>query len=49
MWLLRPIRRQRNKELVLKAIDEIIDVHDRYKNFSHYTQEQAKVYKGNNM
>ena len=39
----------KNKELVLKAIDEIIDVHDRYKNFSHYTQEQAKVYIGNNM
>jgi HEAT repeat protein len=31
-----------NEELVAKAIDEIIDVHDRYKNFSFLTQAQAK-------
>ena len=31
-----------NEEIVAKAIDEIIDVHDRYKNFSFLTQAQAK-------
>ena len=31
-----------NKELVADAIAEIIDVHDRYRNFSIYTQEQAR-------
>jgi hypothetical protein len=30
-----------NKELVLQALDEIIDVHDRYKDFSILTQQQA--------
>jgi len=33
-----------NKELVLQAIDEIIDVHDRYKDFAILTQEQATAY-----
>ena len=33
-----------NKELVLQAIDEIIDVHHRYKNFAALTQEQAIDY-----
>lgn len=33
-----------NKSLVKDAIDEIIDVHDRYKNFSVYTQEEAINY-----
>lgn len=33
-----------NRELVLEAIDEIIDVHERYKNFSVKTQEEAIVY-----
>jgi hypothetical protein len=31
----------KNKELVAKAKLEIIDVHDRYKNFAFYSQEQA--------
>jgi len=31
-----------NKQLVAEAIDEIIDVHDRYRNFSFYTQDEAK-------
>ncbi len=31
-----------NHDVVEKAIEEIIDVHDRYKDFSFYTQEQAK-------
>ena len=33
-----------NKELVNDAIEEIIDVHHRYRNFSVKTQEEAKVY-----
>jgi hypothetical protein len=33
-----------NRELVQDAFEEIIDVHDRYKNFSFYTQEQARQY-----
>lgn len=33
-----------NKELVCKALDEIIDVHDRYKDFAILTQAQAKQY-----
>jgi HEAT repeat protein len=33
-----------NKELVLKALDEIIDVHDRYKDFAVLTQRQAVTY-----
>lgn len=33
-----------NKPLVAKAIDEIIDVHSRYRNFSFMTQEEAKAY-----
>lgn len=37
-----------NEALVKDAIDEIIDVHDRYKDFSFYTQSQAKEYIANN-
>lgn len=33
-----------NKELVEEALEEIIDVHRRYRNFSHFTQEQARQY-----
>ena len=33
-----------NLELVNQAIDEIIDVHHRYKNFALKTQEEAKAY-----
>lgn len=33
-----------NAELVQKAVDEIVDVHRRYKNFSHLTQEEAITY-----
>lgn len=33
-----------NKELVLQALDEIIDVHNRYKDFAILTQEQAIIY-----
>lgn len=34
----------KNKEVVLKAIDEIIDVHHRYRNFSALTQKEAIEY-----
>lgn len=33
-----------NKELVQDAIEEIIDVHYRYRSFSFYTQDEARVY-----
>lgn len=33
-----------NEEVVRKALEEIIDVHDRYKDFAVLTQEQAKNY-----
>jgi HEAT repeat protein len=33
-----------NQEVVEKAIEEIIDVHDRYKDFAVMTQKQAKEY-----
>ncbi|MGZ5243006.1 MAG: HEAT repeat domain-containing protein [Bacteroidia bacterium] len=33
-----------NQELVKEALEEIIDVHYRYSNFSFYTQKQAKAY-----
>lgn len=33
-----------NKQLVEEALAEIIDVHDRYRNFSALTQEQAQEY-----
>jgi len=33
-----------NRRLVRKALDEIIDVHHRYRNFSYYTQDAAKAY-----
>ena len=33
-----------HKQLVADALEEIIDVHDRYKNFSIFTQEAARQY-----
>ncbi|RQO31041.1 hypothetical protein DBR32_10055 [Taibaiella sp. KBW10] len=33
-----------NKKLIADALAEIIDVHHRYRNFSFYTQEQARNY-----
>jgi hypothetical protein len=38
-----------NKEVVEKAIEEIIDVHNRYKDFAILTQEQAKEYLDKNL
>lgn len=40
--VLRHLKQWKNQELVAKALDEIIDVHHRYRNFSFYTQAQAK-------
>ncbi len=37
-----------NKTLVSEAIKEIIDVHDRYRNFSYLTQEQGIMFIKNN-
>ncbi|WP_190809497.1 HEAT repeat domain-containing protein [Flagellimonas sp. S3867] len=37
-----------NKELVEKALHEIVDVHERYKNFAALTQSQAIAYIDNN-
>jgi hypothetical protein len=38
------LRHWENKDLVRKALEEIIDVHGRYRNFSFYTQEQARAF-----
>ncbi len=40
--VLNDLKTWENKDLVSKAIEEIIDVHDRYKNFAVMTQEEAK-------
>jgi len=37
-----------NAELVAEALDEIIDVHHRYRNFSAMTQDEARQYIRNN-
>lgn len=42
--VVRHLKTWTNKELVQDAFEEIIDVHERYKNFSFYTQEQARQY-----
>jgi HEAT repeat protein len=38
------LKKWKNKQLVHDALEEIIDVHYRYRNFSYYTQQQAKAY-----
>lgn len=38
------LKKWENKDVVADAIEEIIDVHDRYKNFSVLTQKEAKDY-----
>lgn len=40
--VLSEIKTWKNQELVARAIEEIIDVHHRYRNFSHYTQAEAR-------
>lgn len=39
--VIEDLKTWQNKELVAKAIDEIIDVHERYKDFAVLTQEEA--------
>jgi hypothetical protein len=43
------LRKWKNKTLVKDALEEIIDVHDRYQNFSFYTKKQAEKYIFNNL
>ncbi len=40
--VLADLKTWNNHDIVTKAIEEIIDVHDRYKDFSFYTKKQAK-------
>lgn len=40
--VLQHLKHWKNTELVTKALAEIVDVHHRYKNFSFYSQLQAK-------
>lgn len=42
--VVKELRTWENKELVEKALDEIVDVHHHYKNFAVLTQKQAMVY-----
>lgn len=41
--VLQELKAWKNEQLVYDALEEIIDVHHRYRNFSFYTQEQAKA------
>jgi glycosyltransferase involved in cell wall biosynthesis len=41
--VLKHLKNWENSNLVKEAIDEIIDVHHRYRNFAFYTQEEAKI------
>jgi hypothetical protein len=34
----------KNQQLVAEALEEIVDVHHRYKDFAHYTQKEARDY-----
>ena len=42
--MIQDLKTWENKEIVKEAIDEIIDVHDRYKNFAVLTQKEAIDY-----
>jgi HEAT repeat protein len=42
--VIKDLKTWKNKHLVADAIEEIIDVHDRYKNFTIKTQEEAIEY-----
>lgn len=42
--VIKELKTWENEEIVRKALDEIIDVHDRYKDFAVLTQAQAKEY-----
>ncbi len=41
--VMHDITQWENKELITDAIEEIIDVHYRYRDFSFYTQDEARV------
>lgn len=38
------LKKWENQQLVADALEEIIDVHDRYKDFAILTQDQARQY-----
>ncbi|WP_315822667.1 hypothetical protein [Paraflavitalea speifideaquila] len=42
--MVQDLKTWENKGLVADALAEIIDVHNRYNNFSYYTQQQARRY-----
>ncbi len=42
--VIKDLQNWENKDLVKDAVEEIIDVHHRYRNFSALTQEQARAY-----
>lgn len=42
--VMNDILKWENKKLIADAMEEIIDVHHRYRNFSYYTQSEAKAY-----
>lgn len=42
------LKKWTNQQLIVDAIDEIIDVHHRYRNFSAMTQDEAREYIANN-
>jgi hypothetical protein len=41
--VLKHLQGWKNKELVADALHEIVDVHDRYKNFAHLTTKEARA------
>ena len=47
--VIQDLKHWENKSLVLDAVDEIIDVHDRYKNFAFFSQDEARDYILRNM
>lgn len=47
--VIKDLKTWENKEVVEKAIEEIIDVHYRYKDFAILTQEEAKEYIDKNL
>lgn len=42
--VIKHLKTWENKQLVSEALEEVIDVHDRYRNFSVLTQEEARQY-----
>lgn len=46
--VIKHLKKWENEQLVADALEEIIDVHCRYRNFSALTQEQARKYIADN-